>query len=55
MWLGMCGAGLAQVPGLPLEPLNGLNALLLAYIAQVASWCATPEWAELRSISAPAG
>lgn len=48
MWLGMCGAGLAQIPGVPLEPLNGLNALLLAYIAQVASWCAAPEWAELR-------
>jgi competence protein ComEC len=47
MWLGMCGAGLAQVSGVPLEPLNGLNALLLAYVAQVASWCATPEWAEL--------
>ncbi len=47
MWLGMCGAGLAQLPGLPLEPLNGLNALLLAYIAEVASWCAAPEWAEL--------
>jgi competence protein ComEC len=47
MWLGMCGAGLAQVPGLPLEPLNGLNAILLAYVAQVASWCAAPEWAEL--------
>ena len=47
MWLGMCGAGLAQLPGLPLEPLNGLNALLLAYIAQVAAWCAAPEWAEL--------
>ncbi|HEY5941756.1 MAG TPA: ComEC/Rec2 family competence protein [Solirubrobacterales bacterium] len=47
MWLGMCGAGLAQVPGVPLEPLNGINALLLAYIAQVAAWCAAPEWAEL--------
>jgi competence protein ComEC len=47
MWLGMCGAGLAQLPGVPLEPLNGLNALLLAYVAQVASWCAGPEWAEL--------
>jgi competence protein ComEC len=47
MWLGMCSAGLAQVPGLPLEPLNGLDALLLAYIAQVASWCAAPGWAEL--------
>jgi competence protein ComEC len=48
MWLGMCSTGLAQVPGLPLEPLNGLNALLLAYIAQVASWCAAPGWAEVR-------
>jgi competence protein ComEC len=47
MWLGMLSAGLAQLPGLPLEPLNGLNALLLAYIAQVASWCAAPDWAEL--------
>lgn len=47
MWLGMCSAALAQVPGLPLGPLNGLNALLLAYIAQVASWCAAPDWAEI--------
>jgi len=47
MWLGMCSAALAQVPGVPLEPLNGFNALLLAYIAQIASWCAAPEWAEL--------
>jgi competence protein ComEC len=47
MWLGMCSAGLAQVPGVPLEPLNGLNALLLAYVAQVASWCAAPDWAEV--------
>lgn len=48
MWLGMCSAGLSQVPGVPLEPLNGLDALLLAYVAQVASWCAGPEWAEVR-------
>jgi competence protein ComEC len=48
MWLGMCSAALAQVPGLPLEPLNAVNALLLAYVAQVASWCAAPDWAELR-------
>jgi len=47
MWLGMCSAGLAQLPGVPLEPLNGLNALLLAYVAQVAEWCAAPEWGEL--------
>jgi competence protein ComEC len=48
MWLGMCSAGLAQLPGVPLEPLNGLDALLLAYIAQVAEWCAAPSWAELQ-------
>ena len=48
MWLGMCGAALAQLPGVPLAPLNGLNALLLAYVAQVASWCAAPEWVELQ-------
>ncbi|HWC48394.1 MAG TPA: ComEC/Rec2 family competence protein [Solirubrobacterales bacterium] len=47
-WLGMCSAGLAQVPGVPLGPLNGLDALLLAYIAQVASWCAAPDWAEVQ-------
>jgi competence protein ComEC len=47
MWLGMCSAALAQVPGLPPTPLNAFNALLLAYVAQVASWCAEPDWAEL--------
>lgn len=55
MWLGMCSGGLAQVSGLPLEPLNGLNALLLAYVAQVASWCAAPEWAELQVRLGPSG
>jgi competence protein ComEC len=48
MWLGMLSAALSQVPGLPAQALNGLDALLLAYIAQVASWCAAPEWAELQ-------
>ncbi len=47
MWLGMVGAALAQVPGVPLEPLNGLAALLLAYVAQVAAWCSAPSWAEV--------
>jgi competence protein ComEC len=47
MWLGMVSAALAQVPGIPLVPLNGLDALLLAYIAQVAAWCGRPSWAVL--------
>ncbi|HYC80210.1 MAG TPA: ComEC/Rec2 family competence protein, partial [Solirubrobacterales bacterium] len=45
MWLGMVSAAASQVPGLPLAPLNGLDALLLAYIAQVAAWCGRPSWA----------
>ncbi len=47
MWLGMVSAALAQVPGIPLAPINGLDALLLAYIAQVAAWCGRPSWAVL--------
>lgn len=47
MWLGMASAAASQVPGLPLEALNWPNALLLAYVAQVAAWCAAPDWAEL--------
>jgi competence protein ComEC len=47
MWLGMASAAVAQVPGLPVEALNFPNALLLAYIAQVAAWCGRPGWAEL--------
>ncbi len=47
MWLGMVSAALAQVPGIPLAPLNGLDALLLAYIAEVAAWCGRPDWAVL--------
>ncbi|HXF31385.1 MAG TPA: ComEC/Rec2 family competence protein [Solirubrobacterales bacterium] len=45
MWLGMLSAALGQIPGIPLAPLNGLDALLLAYIAQVAAWCGRPSWA----------
>jgi competence protein ComEC len=47
MWLGMVTAAASQVPGLPVEALNGLDALLLGYIAQVAAWCARPSWAEI--------
>jgi competence protein ComEC len=46
MWLGMASAAASQVPGLPTEILNFPNALLLAYIAQVAQWCGRPGWAE---------
>lgn len=45
MWLGMLAAAAGQVPGFPVEPLNAVNALLLAYIAQVAAWCGRPSWA----------
>jgi competence protein ComEC len=45
MWLGMLAAGTGQIPGLPVEPLNWLNSLLLAYIAQVAAWLGRPGWA----------
>jgi competence protein ComEC len=47
MWLGMLVAAVGQVPGLPVELLNSVNALLLAYIAQVAAWCGRPSWAYL--------
>jgi competence protein ComEC len=46
MWLGMASAAAAQVPGLPLELLNAPNALVVAYVAQVAAWCGRPDWAE---------
>jgi competence protein ComEC len=45
MWLGMISAAAGQVPGFPVEAVNVLNALLLAYIAQVAAWCGRPSWA----------
>lgn len=47
MWLGMLVAALGQVPGLPVEALNTVESLLLAYIAQVAAWCGRPSWAYL--------
>ncbi|MGH2980985.1 MAG: ComEC/Rec2 family competence protein [Solirubrobacterales bacterium] len=45
MWLGMLAAALGQLPGFPVEPLNWVNSLLLAYIGQIATWMAGPEWA----------
>jgi competence protein ComEC len=45
MWLGMVSAAAGQAPGFPVEIVNSVNALLLAYIAQVAAWCGRPGWA----------
>ena len=42
MWLGMLVGVAGQLPAFPVEPLNWLNSLLLAYIAQVASWLGEP-------------
>jgi len=47
MWLGMLSGIAGQLPALPVEPLNWLNSLCLAYIAQVARWLAAPDWALL--------
>jgi competence protein ComEC len=47
MWLGMIVAALGQVPAAPVEPLNWLNSLMLAYIGQIATWMGGPRWALL--------
>jgi len=55
MWLGMASAAASQVPAAPVELLNGLNALLLAYVAQVAAWCGRPGWAQVQVHLGPGG
>jgi competence protein ComEC len=55
MWLGMASAAAAQIPGLPVEALNAPNALLLAYVAQIAAWCGGPSWAEVHLRLGPGG
>ena len=42
MWLGMLTGIAGQLPLLPVEPLNWLDSLCLAYIAQVAHWLGRP-------------
>jgi competence protein ComEC len=44
MWLGMLAGILGQVPAIPVEPLNWLDSLCLAYIAQIAHWLGSPSW-----------
>ena len=55
MWLGMLAAAAGQVPGFPVEAVNLPDALLLAYVAQVASWCARPSWASVDVSLGPGG
>jgi len=47
MWLGMLTGILGQAPFLPVEPINWLDSVCLAYIAQIAHWLAAPNWASL--------
>jgi len=47
MWLGMLAAIAGQIPLIPVEPINWLDSLCLAYIAQIAHWLAAPRWALL--------
>jgi competence protein ComEC len=48
MWLGMLAAVGGQIPSFPVELLNAVEAPLLAYVAQVATWLGRPSWACLR-------
>jgi len=47
MWLGMLTAIAGQLPLVPVDPINWLDSLCLAFIAQVAHWMAAPDWALL--------
>jgi competence protein ComEC len=47
MWLGMLSGIAGQLPAIPVEPINWLDSLCLAYIAQIAHWLAAPGWASL--------
>ena len=47
MWLGMLAGIAGQLPAIPVEPINWLDSLCLAYIAQIAHWLATPAWSLL--------
>jgi competence protein ComEC len=47
MWLGMLAGILGQIPPIPVQPLNWIDSLCLAYIAQIAHWLAAPDWALL--------
>ena len=44
MWLGMISAAVGQFSSVAAVPFNLANSVVLAYIAQVASWFAGPGW-----------
>ncbi|HYU61835.1 MAG TPA: ComEC/Rec2 family competence protein, partial [Solirubrobacterales bacterium] len=48
MWLGMLAAMLGQAPGAPVEPLNAVCALLIAYVDWVAHALGSARWAQAR-------
>jgi competence protein ComEC len=58
MWLGMLTGIAGQLPLIPVQPLNWIDSLCLAYIAQIAHWLSAPHWAlvtvHLRSVWAVA-
>ena len=47
MWLGMLAAMVGQVPAIPVEPLNTVNGLLIAYIGWVAHSFGSAGWAQI--------
>ncbi len=47
MWLGMLSGIAGQLPLFPVEPLNWVDSLCLAYVGQIAHWLAEPDWALL--------
>ncbi len=56
MWLGMLCAAAAQLPAIPVEPLNWLNSLCLGYIAQIARWLGSPGPSQVRlGLGGPVG
>src|SRR5260221_1667112 len=47
MGLGMLAGIVGQLPLIAVEPINWLDSLCLAYIAQIAHWLGAPGWALL--------
>ena len=48
MWIGMVIGLLAQLPGLPLDPLGAVEGALIDFVARVADAFAAPAWAQTK-------